>query len=70
MSMRFIRDRYSVPAKRGARVLYTGEKVPQFGTIVAAKGSYIRIRMDGEKYVGSYHPTWEMRYILGAVTAV
>jgi hypothetical protein len=68
MSMQVIRGWYNVPAKRGARIRYTGEKSPQLGTIVASKGSYIRIRMDGEKRAESYHPTWEIEYLDNPIT--
>ena len=63
MSMQYIRNTYGVPAKRGARVEYTGEISPTVGTIVGTEGARLRIRMDGETYTGIYHPTWEMRYL-------
>lgn len=58
MSMDYIRNRYGVPAKRGARVVADGKP----GTIVAARGGHLRIRLDGEKRTGSWHPTWNMDY--------
>jgi hypothetical protein len=36
MSLDYIRKTYGVPAKKGARVEYTGGKAPQFGTICGA----------------------------------
>lgn len=63
MSMEYIRNAYRVPAKRGARVQYTGEKRPTLGTITGSEGARLRIRMDGEKHTGIYHPTWEIRYL-------
>ena len=63
MSMLYIRKRYGVPAKRGARIEYRGEGSPELGTITGSEGAYLRIRMDGEKHTGTYHPTWEMRYL-------
>lgn len=66
MSMRYIRRYYKVPARRGARVEYTGEQEPQQGTITSSEGARIRVRMDGEKHTGIYHPTWEMRYLPAA----
>ena len=66
MSMQYIRNAYNVPAKRGARVEYTGEISPSVGTITGSEGARIRVRMDGEAYTGIYHPTWEMRYLPAA----
>lgn len=63
MSMAYIRRSYGVPAKRGARVEYTGEAETQKGTITGTCGARLRIRMDGENYTGIYHPTWEIRYL-------
>lgn len=63
MSMEYIRRSYGVPAKRGARVEYTGEAETQNGTITGTCGARLRIRMDGEDYIGIYHPTWELRYL-------
>lgn len=61
--MAYIRRAYSVPAKRGARVEYRGETSPEIGTITGSEGARLRIRMDGHKHTGIYHPTWEMRYL-------
>ena len=58
MSMRYIRDHYGVPAKRGMEVVAQGRK----GRIVGSRGSYLRIKVDGEKNILSFHPTWEMEY--------
>ena len=63
MSMQSIRDRYGVPAKRGGRIRYTGSFPPQYGTIVAAKGDRLRIRLDGWKHRKEFHPTWEIEYL-------
>lgn len=63
MSMKYIRDSYGVPARRGGRVVYTGEGITQTGTITSAAGACLRVRMDGEKHCGIYHPTWRMRYL-------
>ena len=60
MGMRYIREYYKVPAKRGMNVVAQGEK----GVIVGAKGQYLRVRIEGEKKVLSFHPTWKMEYIL------
>lgn len=63
MSMEYIRRSYGVPAKRGARVEYTGEDSPSLGTVTGSEGARLRIRMDGEQRTGIYHPTWELRYL-------
>ena len=61
--MAYIRQTYGVPAKRGARVEYTGEISPTIGTVTGSEGARLRIRMDGEPHTGIYHPTWELRYL-------
>lgn len=58
MSMKWIRDHYKVPAKRGMKVIAQGQR----GTIVGSKNEYLRIRIEGEKNILSFHPTWEMEY--------
>jgi len=57
--MEYIRNYYKVPAKRGMLVKYQGKP----GIIVGAKDAYLRIRLEGEKSIGSYHPTWEIQYL-------
>jgi hypothetical protein len=62
MSMKYIRQKYGVRAKRGGRVRLTyGER--REGVIVSARGPYIMVRMDGEKIAKPYHPTWRMEYL-------
>lgn len=63
MSMDYVRTYYRVPAKRGGRVEYTGEKSARFGTIVSANNGRINIRLDGEKHPSPFHPLWELRYL-------
>lgn len=65
MSMAYIRKAYGVPAKRGARVKFTGnpDRSRQLGAVVGARGHYLRVRMDGERRVGTYHPVWRMEYL-------
>lgn len=63
MSLEDIRKFYCVPAKRGARVVYTGGIAPSIGTITGSNGARIRVRMDGTNTTHTYHPTWEMRYL-------
>jgi hypothetical protein len=61
-SLAYIRDQYKVPAYRGRRVKVYNEKN---GTITGASGPYIRVRLDGEARIGSYHPTWRVQYLPG-----
>lgn len=66
MSMQYVRDYYRVPAKRGGRIRYTGDREPRLGTITSARGGSLRIRLDGEKHAAPYHPTWELEYLTPA----
>ena len=61
MSMKYICDTYKVPAKRGARVCYLpfGEK----GTITGTEGAHIRVRLDNDKRIRLFHPTWKIEYL-------
>lgn len=71
--MQYIRDTYKVPAKRGARIEYSGDETEKFlkgflykprkGTVVAAKGNYLRVRFDGKREIATLHPTWKVRYL-------
>lgn len=61
MSMDYVRRYYGVPAKRGARVVADGRP----GVIVGARGAYIRVRLDGDKFARNWHPTWAMDYLDG-----
>lgn len=63
MGMDYIRADYGVPAKRGARVKYTGGVDAALGTITGSLGHYLRIRLDGSKRSNLYHPTWEIEYV-------
>jgi len=65
MSMAAVRKRYGVPAKRGARVRYTGEgkDKPELGTIASTRGHHLRIRLDGIKGTHIFHPIWELEYL-------
>lgn len=65
MSLPFIRRTYGVPAFRGRKVVYSPPgKAPRAGVITSAKGSYLRIKFDGDKktHWGAYHPTWKIDY--------
>lgn len=65
MTMAWVRKNYSVPAKRGGRVEYTGGKTPEFGTIIGTRGPHLRIRLDGMDYTHPlpFHPTYKLRYL-------
>lgn len=67
MSLEYIRTSYNVPANRGQRVRYSGDKGPKAsareGVITGAHGAHIRIRMDGDSFSNIYHPTWELEYL-------
>ena len=61
--MKYIRDYYGVPAKRGARIRYTGSPEPISGTVVAARDARLHVRLDGIKHIARLHPTWEVEYL-------
>jgi hypothetical protein len=65
MSMEWVRNYYKVPAKRGGRVVYTGGKTPEYGTIKSAKDGKLYIQLDGMTYTHPlpFHPTWEIKYL-------
>ena len=67
MSMSWIRNAYRVPAKRGGRIIYTGGRTPEYGTIKSARGGYLRILLDGMNYTHPlpFHPTWAITYLDG-----
>ncbi len=64
--MRYIRDTYKVPAKCGGRLRFTpdgNQLLAHEGVIVGSRGAYLRVRMENQKRVGTYHPTWEIEYL-------
>lgn len=63
MSMEWVRNYYSVPAKRGGRVIYTGEKEPRGGTIRSASNGRLNIQLDGMPDAQQFHPTWGIIYL-------
>jgi hypothetical protein len=63
MSMEWIRKNYRVPARRGARVEYSGCGKRELGTITSARGSHLNIRLDGYRHSAPFHPTWKLRYL-------
>lgn len=63
--MHYIRKRYGVPAKRGARIRFTPSRNESSeGTIVGSRGTYLRVRFDNDpKHIATLHPTWEVTYL-------
>lgn len=61
--MDWIRKTYNVPARRGGRVIYSGNGEAKYGTIRSASGQYLKIQLDGAKSAMRFHPTWELRYL-------
>jgi hypothetical protein len=57
--MNYIRNYYKVPAKRGGKVKYEGKT----GIIIGSRLAYLRIRLEGEKEIKSYHPTYNLEYL-------
>lgn len=60
--MAYVRRVYGVPAKRGMKVKYHGDRRVKRGVITSASGGRLRVRIDGERESRRYHPTWEMQY--------
>jgi hypothetical protein len=51
-SLSHVKENYGVPVKRGMRVgTFQGE-----GVVTCGDGAYVRVRVDGQKHSGSYHP--------------
>jgi len=61
MAIADIRKWRGVPAKRGMRVFSTHSN--RFGTIIGTTSGYLKIRLDGDKHAGCYHPTWRLNYL-------
>jgi hypothetical protein len=67
MSMQSIRQYYSVPAKRGGRLRYSGNKsATTLMEIIGSKDQYLRCRIIDGPNAGLQtllHPTWEIEYL-------
>lgn len=63
MGMKYIRDYYGVPAKRGGIIEYTGGKSPVRGVITGADGAWLRIRLEGENWSRRFNPAWKISYL-------
>lgn len=59
----YINETYGLNIKKGDRVRYTGGKEAREGTITGTYAGKLKIKMDGDKSVGIYHPTWEIEYL-------
>lgn len=62
-NMERTRKWYGVPAKRGGRVVYTGNGKREFGTIRSAKDCRLNIQLDGMNHAMPFHPTWCLEYL-------
>lgn len=58
--MENIRLVYGVPAKRGGRVRYCDA----LGTITGSRNGRLLIRLDGDKNSRSFHPKWNIEFIV------
>lgn len=54
---------YGVPAKRGGRVVYTGNGKRELGTIRSARDCRLRVKLDDYRHPVLLHPTWEIEYL-------
>lgn len=63
MSMKYIRDYYGVPAKRGAAIIYTGNGERVAGRIIGSISGHLRARLVGVEYTVILHPTWKVEYL-------
>lgn len=63
MSMKYIRDYYGVPAKRGGRIIYTGNGERVAGMITGSISGHLRARLEGVEYGVILHPTWKVAYV-------
>lgn len=62
MSIEYIRNHYSVPAKIGGHITFDSVA----GTIIGTHGSYLRVRMDTvPSRTAILHPTWRVVYLDG-----
>ena len=57
--MEYVRQRYSVPAKRGGLVRFDGH----LGFILSAKDGYLYLNLGADGGRMKVHPTWRMEYL-------
>lgn len=66
MSLEYIRKRYQVPARRGARIKFSPcAGIIKEGFVVAASGKYIRVRFTDFRRTVLLHPSWQVEYLEG-----
>lgn len=58
VGLAYIRARYRVPARRGARVELRGK----FGVITGSNGDHVQVKFDGEPRSVTAHPA-ELNYV-------
>lgn len=63
MSLEYIQDRYSVPARLGQRIRFTGSSEPQEGIITGAEGAYIAVKFPTRQHSVPLHPTSNVEYL-------
>jgi len=66
MSMKYIRDTYNVPAKRGMEINFKKcehQTIPNRGVIIGSKGHYLKVRFRGNLGVFNLHPSWMIEYL-------
>lgn len=62
--LEYISRYYGVPAKKGQRIEFEGVVGGvKRGVITGASGPHLKVRLDGDKSSGIYHPTWKMKYL-------
>ena len=54
-SLTYVKEKYGVPVKRGQRVRVSKGRGAE-GVVTCGDAQYVRVRLDGEKRSGRYHP--------------
>jgi hypothetical protein len=54
-SLSYVKEKYGVPVKRGQRVRVNMGRGGE-GAVTCGDGAHVRVRLDGEKRSGRYHP--------------
>ena len=62
-NMERTRKWYGVPAKRGGRVVYTGNGKRELGTIRSARNCRLMVKLDDYRRPVLLHPTWALEYL-------
>jgi len=65
MTIQYVRDFYSVPAKIGGRVEWTAPNGAKFKGTIRSADHRLHVRMDGERHNRILHPTDNVKYIFG-----